>query len=91
MLPGWQWLGSSKAWLLSCLADGQGLMVVMTLLVVLPLSCQKHMRSLETAAAVGMLVILALLAVLMVGALRAGLPAVVDGQLPVWSLKVRTP
>jgi hypothetical protein len=64
-------------------------MVVMTVLVVLPLSCQKHMRSLETAAAAGMLVILALLGVLMVGALHAGLPAVVDGQLPVWSLKVR--
>lgn len=87
---GWRWLGSSQAWLLSCLADGQSLMVVMTVLVVLPLSCQKHMRSLETAAAAGMLVILALLGVLMVGALHAGLPAVVDGQLPVWSLKVRT-
>jgi hypothetical protein len=48
------------------------------------------MRSLETAAAAGMLVILALLGVLMVGALHAGLPAVADGQLPVWSLKVRT-
>lgn len=82
------WLASSKAWLLSCLADGQSLMVVMTVLVVLPLSCQKHMRSLETAAAVGMLVVVALLGVLAVGALAAGLPAVMDGQLPLWSLKV---
>jgi hypothetical protein len=84
----WQGVASSKAWLLSCLADGQSLMVVMTVLVVLPLSCQKHMRSLESAAAVGMLVILALLAVLTVGALQAGLPAVVNGQLPLWSLQV---
>jgi hypothetical protein len=82
------WLASSKAWLLSCLADGQSLMVVMTVLVVLPLSCQKHMRSLETAAAVGMLVVVALLGVLAVGALSAGLPAVMDGELPLWSLKV---
>jgi len=84
------WTAAGKDWVLSCLADGQSLMVVMTLLVVLPLSCQKHMRSLETAAAVGMLVILALLAVLMVGALQAGLPALADGELPLWSLKVGT-
>lgn len=82
------WLLSGKAWLLSCLADGQRLMVLATVLVVLPLSCQKHMRSLETAAAVGMMVVFVLLAVLMVGALDAGLPAIKDGQVPLWSLKV---
>jgi hypothetical protein len=82
------WLGASKAWLLSCLADGQSLMVVMTVLVVLPLSCQKHMRSLETAAGVGMVVVVALLAVLMAGALHAGLPALASGDLQLWSLQV---
>jgi hypothetical protein len=82
------WVGTSKAWVLSCLADGQSLMVLMTVLVVLPLSCQKHMRSLETAAGVGMVVVVALLAVLMVGALHAGLPALASGDLQLWSLQV---
>jgi hypothetical protein len=82
------WAAASKAWLLSRLADGQSLMVLMTLLVVMPLSCQKHMRSLESAGGLGLLVILALLAVLAVGAVQAGLPAVASGQLPLWSIKV---
>lgn len=71
------------------LANGQTGMVLVTLLAVFPLSCQKHMRSLESAAAAGMAVVVALLAWLAYKASAEGFPAVADGQFSLWSLQVR--
>lgn len=63
-------------------------MVVVTIFVVLPLSCQKHMRSLQNAAAAGMLVVAGLCALLAIKAVGAGMPAVASGEFKLWSLKV---
>eukprot|EP00879_Flechtneria_rotunda_P020873 GHRR01021976.1.p1 GENE.GHRR01021976.1~~GHRR01021976.1.p1 ORF type:complete len:263 (+),score=99.43 GHRR01021976.1:116-790(+) len=72
----------------SWLASGPAIMVLMTILVVFPLSCQKHMRSLEAVAAAGVVVVAGLCILLAVKACALGLPAVADGQLPLWSFKV---
>lgn len=73
----WQWL-----------ANGDAVMVLVTLCVVLPLSCRRHMRSLDSAAAAGMVIICALCVVLAWRAVGAGMPAIVDGQFPLWSMRV---
>lgn len=77
--------GGGLAWLL----NGQTMMVLMTVFAVFPLSCQKHMRSLETAAGAGLVIVAGLCALLAYKAVTTGWPAVADGQFPLWSLKVR--
>ena len=47
------------------------------------------MRSLETAAQAGCLIVLALAGVVVTEAALAGFPAIRSGELPVWGLKVR--
>jgi hypothetical protein len=47
------------------------------------------MRSLETAAQAGVLIVGALAAVIVTEAALAGFPAVRSGELPLWGLKVR--
>lgn len=74
---GWRWL-----------ANGNTLMALVTIVVVLPLSCQKHMRSLQNAAAAGMLVVAGLCALLAVKAVSAGMPAVSNGEFELFSFKV---
>lgn len=74
---GWRWL-----------ANGNTLMVLVTIFVVLPLSCQKHMRSLQHAATAGMLVVAGLCALLVYKAADAGMPAVASGEFKLWSFKV---
>jgi hypothetical protein len=73
---------------LGWLLNGQVLMVLMTIFAVYPLSCQKHMRSLEGAAGAGLLIVAALCALLGFKAWSQGWPAIADGQFPLWSLRV---
>lgn len=46
------------------------------------------MRSLETAAQAGVLIVGALAAIIVAEAAAAGFPAVRSGELPLWGLKV---
>ncbi len=48
-----------------------------------------RMRSLETAAQAGCLIVLALAGVVVTEAALAGFPAIRSGELPVWGLKAR--
>uniref|UniRef100_A0A383V717 Amino acid transporter transmembrane domain-containing protein n=1 Tax=Tetradesmus obliquus TaxID=3088 RepID=A0A383V717_TETOB len=73
---------------LGWLLNGQALMVIMTIIAVYPLSCQKHMRSLESAAGVGLLIVAALCGLLGYKAWSQGFPAVTSGEFPLWSLRV---
>ena len=63
-------------------------MVVVVLLVLLPLCLQRHIRQFEKAATVGVVVVVALMAVIIYKAVALGFPAVKRGELPVFSLKV---
>lgn len=47
------------------------------------------MRSLETAATAGVVIVLALAGIIVAEALRAGLPAIASGELPLWRLQAR--
>jgi amino acid permease len=85
---GSSWLSAGGDWLWLRAGDGQSWMVAMTVLAVLPLSCQKHMRNLESAAAAGLVVVLGLLGALAYRAISAGMPALADGQVPLWSLQL---
>lgn len=46
------------------------------------------MRSLETAAQAGVLIVVALATIIIAGAAQAGFPAIRSGELPLWGLKV---
>ena len=48
-----------------------------------------RMRSLETAAQAGVLIVAALAAIIVAEAARSGFPAIRSGELPLWGLKVR--
>jgi hypothetical protein len=74
---------------LGWLLNGQVLMVLMTICAVYPLSCQKHMRSLEGAAGAGLLIMVGLCGLLGFKAWSQGWPAIADGEFPLWSLRVR--
>jgi len=47
-----------------------------------------RMRSLETAAQAGVLIVAALATIIVVSTVQAGFPAVHSGELPLWGLKV---
>ncbi len=47
-----------------------------------------RMRSLETAAQAGVLIVAALATIILVSTVQAGFPAVHSGELPLWGLKV---
>jgi len=49
----------------------------------------RRMRSLETAATAGVFIVLTLAGIIAVEALRAGLPAIASGELPLWELQAR--
>ena len=46
------------------------------------------MRSLETAAQAGVLIVAALATTIVVDTVRSGFPAISSGELPLWGLKV---
>ncbi|WIA15022.1 hypothetical protein OEZ85_001723 [Tetradesmus obliquus] len=73
-LPGW--------------VNGRSCMAAVALLVLFPLCLQRHMRELEKAATAGVVVVAGLIALLATDAFQEGFPAIQDGQLPLWSLKV---
>lgn len=49
---------------------------------------RSRMRSLETAAQAGVLIVAALATIIVVGAVQSGFPAIRSGELPLWGLKV---
>lgn len=71
------------------LPSGRVCAAALTVAVVTPLSFLKRMRSLETAAAAGVGVVVALIAAVAASAVKADFPALRDGELPVWT--PRTP
>uniref|UniRef100_A0A383VGQ9 Amino acid transporter transmembrane domain-containing protein n=1 Tax=Tetradesmus obliquus TaxID=3088 RepID=A0A383VGQ9_TETOB len=73
-LPGW--------------VNGRSCMAAVALLVLFPLCLQRHMRELEKAATAGVVVVAGLIALLATDTFQEGFPAIQDGQLPLWSLKV---
>lgn len=48
------------------------------------------MRSLETAAQAGVLIVIGLAGIIVTEAALAGFPAIRSGELPVWGIKVRS-
>lgn len=67
------------------LPSGRLCATVLTLLVVTPLSFLRQMRSLETAAAAGVGVVVILVGAVAVSAVKADWPALHDGDLAVWT------
>ena len=67
------------------LPSGRLCAATLTVLVVAPLSFLKHMRSLETAAAAGVVVVAALIAAVARSAWAADFPALRDGDLSFWA------
>ncbi|KAK9906824.1 hypothetical protein WJX75_008674 [Coccomyxa subellipsoidea] len=68
--------------------DGRGIMVVLTLCVVLPLCLLRKMRSLETAAQAGVVIVAALAGIIVTEAAQYGFPALRNGELPLWGIKL---
>lgn len=68
--------------------NGRTCMTAVALLVLFPLCLQRHMRELETAATAGVVLVLGLIVLLAVDAINSRFPAIQDGSLPLWSLKV---
>eukprot|EP00877_Chromochloris_zofingiensis_P007157 jgi/Chrzof1/2695/Cz11g25150.t1 len=68
--------------------NGRSCMILVALLVLYPLCLQRHMRELETAATAGVVLVLLLIGLLGVKAVEEGFPAIQNGELPLWSLKV---
>eukprot|EP00887_Chlorella_sp_A99_P003836 scaffold11.g3836.t1 len=77
---------SAPAWLTG--GGGRGIMVVLGLLVVFPLSCLHRMRQLERVAMAGVGLVVALAAVILTVAWKAGFPAIRSGELPLASFKL---
>ncbi|CAL8462502.1 g2035 [Coccomyxa elongata] len=67
--------------------DGRGIMVLLTLCVVLPLCLLRKMRSLETAAQAGVLIVMALAGIIVTEAAQYGFPAIRNGELPLWGIQ----
>jgi hypothetical protein len=61
-------------------------MLLLTAVVVTPLSFTKHIKSLERAAVAGLLLVIALIAILMKSAVSSGLPAIRNGEFPIFGL-----
>ena len=50
-----------------------------------------RMRSLETAAQAGVIIVAALATIIVVDTVQSGFPAIRSGELPLWGLKVGCP
>lgn len=72
----------------SVLLSGPAICLAAVLLVLLPMCLLRYIRQLEGAATCGVLMVLALVALLGYDAAAAGFPAIKDGSLPIWSIKV---
>ncbi|KAG1668620.1 hypothetical protein FOA52_001489 [Chlamydomonas sp. UWO 241] len=68
--------------------DGRPVMVVVVVLVLVPLCLQRHIRQFEKAATVGVVVVVALCAIIITKAVSLGFPGVRSGELPIFSLKI---
>lgn len=79
------WLGPPPAWLMW--GQGRVIEVLAVLLIVFPLCLLRRMRSLETVAYAGSVVVVAIVAIIMHNSWRQGFPAIHSKELPVWSMK----
>ncbi|KAG2497084.1 hypothetical protein HYH03_005078 [Edaphochlamys debaryana] len=68
--------------------DGRPLMLVMLAGVLLPLCLQRHIRQFEKAATAGVVVVVALCAVIVWRAVDAGFPALASGELSLVDVKL---
>jgi len=68
------------------LNDSRYPMLLLTAVLVIPLSFTKHIKSLERAAVAGLLLIIGLIGIIMNSALSSGLPAIRNGELPIFGL-----
>ena len=75
--------GEAPKWLIG---SGRIPMVVLIICFVIPLSLSRRMRSLERAGTAGVGLVIFLAVVVVRAALKAGLPAIKDGELPISKL-----
>lgn len=68
--------------------SGRTVMSATALLVLFPLCLQRHMRQLDKAATAGVVVVVALIALLGTKAVQEGFPAIVNGELPLWQFQL---
>lgn len=73
------------AWLVAY--DGRGTMCLFAVFAVFPLCCLKGMRQLESAATLGVIVILTVLGIIVQTSVHASLPAIRSGELPLWKFE----
>lgn len=79
--------GGNPPWILAA-GGGRGVMLLLVLGVCLPLSLMRHMRSLEHVAMLGLVPLFILMVIMVVDSLKAGMPAIASGELPLWQVKV---
>ena len=72
------------------LNHGRGVMLLLTAAVIVPLSLLRSMHALEHASSAGVLVLLALCAVLTADAAGSGFAGVASGEVPLWTLNWRS-
>jgi solute carrier family 38 (sodium-coupled neutral amino acid transporter), member 11 len=75
--------GKSPDW---AMHGGRLPMLFLIVVLVVPLSMFRQMRGLERAATAGVGLIMALMLIIVVQSLRAGLPAIRSGELPIWKV-----
>ena len=76
---------STPQWLVA--HHGRGIMVLLTVLVIFPLSLSRGLQALEQVATAGVGVILLLFAVLTADAVHNGFEGVHSGEVPLWTLQ----
>ena len=69
---------------------GRGIMLLLATVVIFPLSLSRGMRALEAASSCGMAVLALLFIVLTADAAETGFHGVTSGEVPLWSLNVRS-
>jgi solute carrier family 38 (sodium-coupled neutral amino acid transporter), member 11 len=79
-------LGSDAPALLTA-NHGRGVMLLLVVTVILPLSCLRQMRALELASSAGVVVLLALCGILTADAVSVRFAGITSGEVPVWTLK----
>ncbi|KAI8107052.1 hypothetical protein M9434_001698 [Picochlorum sp. BPE23] len=68
--------------------DSRWPMILLILAFVFPLSLKRQMRSLERAAAAGILLVISLVCIVAYNCVSSGFPALMDGDFPLFSIPV---
>lgn len=66
--------------------DSRWPMILLILVFVFPLSLKRQMRSLERAAAAGILLVISLVCIVAYNCISSGFPALMDGDFPLFSI-----